>query len=95
MLARHIRVESLLESGHLADVRSHLISPNIRYCFVRGKCTPEQRISNDAYDVWAVLHKDNAKVICAECSCIAGYVFINLPQQILTSSCYKKIQNNI
>ena len=64
--------KSLLESGHLDNVMTHAISPNLRYCFVRGLCLPEQKVSNDQYNVWVCIHKDTAEIICAECSCVAG-----------------------
>ena len=64
--------KSLLESGHLENVMTNAISPNIRYCFVRGICLPEQKVSNDYYNVWVCLHKDSSEVICGECSCVAG-----------------------
>ena len=38
--------KSLLESGHLSGTKTHNIDINVRYCFVRGNCCPEQRISN-------------------------------------------------
>ena len=66
--------QSLLESGHLSNVMTHVISPNIRYCFVRGLCLPEQKLSNAAYDVWVVLHKDTGNIVTGNCSCPAGLV---------------------
>ena len=55
--------KSLLESGHLTNVMTHVISPTIRYCFVRGLCLPEQKLSNAPYDVWVVLHKDTGNIV--------------------------------
>ena len=40
------RGKSLLESGHLDNIMTHVISPNLRYCFVQGTCLPEQRLGN-------------------------------------------------
>ena len=66
--------KSLLESGHVSNVMTHLISPNIRYCFVRGLCLPEQKLSNNPYDVWICIQKDTGDIITGDCSCTAGYV---------------------
>ncbi|XP_057297429.1 uncharacterized protein LOC130629386 [Hydractinia symbiolongicarpus] len=63
---------SLLQSGHVSNVMTHMISPNIRYCFVRGSCLPEQKLSKDPYSVWVCLHKDFGDVITGDCSCTAG-----------------------
>ena len=66
--------QSLLESGDLTNIMSHAISSNIRYCFVRGLCLPEQKLNKSAYNVWIVLHKDTGNIITGDCSCPAGYV---------------------
>ena len=36
---------SLLMSGHVKNIMTHMLSPNVRYCFVRGLCHPEQKLS--------------------------------------------------
>ena len=64
--------KSLLESGHLSNVRHHFISSDVRYGFVIANCLPEQRISNAPYDVWVCLCKDTGAVMSVECSCTAG-----------------------
>ena len=66
----------LLVSNHLSNVKSHVISQNVRYCFVAAECTPEERLHNAPYNVWVCLHKDTGKVISAECTCIAGWVVL-------------------
>ena len=68
--------KSLLLSGHLINVMVHMITPNVRYCFVRGLCHPEQRLSKPPYNVWVCLHKDSGEVVTGECSCIAGCVIV-------------------
>lgn len=70
--------QSLLASKHLDNIMSHNISNNIRFCFVHGVCLPEQKLSNEYYNVRVCLHKDTAKVVCADCSCVAGCVKIYL-----------------
>ena len=64
--------KSLLLSGHLKNVMTHTISPNIRYCFVKCLCHPEQRIGKDPYTVWVSLHKDSGAVVNGGCTCVAG-----------------------
>ena len=64
--------KSLLESGYLSGIKTHNIGINIRYCFVRGNCCLEQRISNANCDVWVCLHKDSGEIINAGCTCVAG-----------------------
>ena len=65
--------KSLLQSDHLFNVMVNTISPNIRYCFVKGLCYPEQKFkTKDAYDVWVCLHKDSGIIETGDCSCVAG-----------------------
>ena len=65
--------KSLLQSGHIFNVMVNTISPNVRYCFVKGLCYPEQKFkTKDAYDVWVCLHKDSGIVETGDCSCVAG-----------------------
>ena len=64
--------KSLLVSGHISNVMTHSISANIRYCFVRGMCCPEQKLSKNDYDVWLCLHKDTGEIMTADCKCAAG-----------------------
>jgi len=70
--------KSLLLSGHLINVMVHMITPNVRYCYIRGLCHPEQRLSKPPYNVWVCLHKDSGEVVTGECSCVAGCVIILL-----------------
>lgn len=65
--------KSLLQSEHLFHVMVNTISPNIRYCFVKGLCYSEQKFkTKDAYDVWVCLHKDSGIIETGDCSCVAG-----------------------
>ena len=48
------------------------IDINVRYCFVRGNCCPEQRISNASYNVCVCLHKDGGEIINTGCISVAG-----------------------
>lgn len=63
---------SLEQSKHVISVAYHSISPNLKYCYVRGKIIPQERTNNDPYDAWVCLKKDDGSVITGECSCVAG-----------------------
>ena len=66
--------KSLLDSEHLSNVMTHIISNNIRYTFVRGCCFQEQQTSNKPYDVFVCLHRDTGSIVEGACSCVAGLV---------------------
>ena len=40
------------------------------FCFVKGKCTPETRLSTSPYDMWILIDK-NGVLYSAECACPA------------------------
>ena len=39
------------------EVFLHQISPSSKFCIMKTKCTPSQRISMKLYDVWAIIKK--------------------------------------
>ena len=43
-----------------------------RYCVLKAKCTPSQRIHDTYHDVWITLERETGKVVCAFCNCAAG-----------------------
>ena len=51
---------------------THSISSDIRYCFVKGLCHPEQKLGQNLYTLWVCLDKDSGTVVNAECTCRAG-----------------------
>ena len=67
-----LKGKSLESSGHVFNVECHTISPNLKYCFVRGKCVPQERTHNKPYELWICLHKESGEVVTAECNCVAG-----------------------
>lgn len=67
-----VKGTSLLNSEHLFDASFHHISPNVKYCFVSGKCVPQERTNNKPYEPWVCLKKDDGSVVTGECSCVAG-----------------------
>ena len=59
------------------EVLIHLISESSKYCIMKTKCTPSQRVSAKPYDVWVVVEKDTpihpgGQILSAYCSCTAG-----------------------
>ena len=64
--------KSLLFSGHIKNVMTRLISSNIRYCFVKGLCHPEQKLGQNPCAVSICLHKEGGAVVNGECMCVAG-----------------------
>ena len=51
---------------------THSVSSNIRYYFVKGFCSPEQKLGENPYTVWICLHKDSGAVVNGECTGVAG-----------------------
>ena len=53
------------------------ISDLSKYCMMKTRCVPSQRVSSRPYDVWAIIQKDTeecpgGEVVSAYCSCPAG-----------------------
>ena len=53
------------------------ISDFSKYCMMKTRCVPSQRVSSRPYDVWAIIQKDTeecpgGEVVSAYCSCPAG-----------------------
>jgi len=55
--------KSLLNSGHVHNVKFHHISTDLKYCFIHCRCVPEEKTSSDPYALWVCLHKENGKVL--------------------------------
>ena len=50
-----------------------------KYCFLKTKYLPSQRVSSKQYDVWALLKKDHVdevggEIMSAYCTCTAGFI---------------------
>lgn len=43
-----------------------------RYCFLKAKCTPLQRLNDTYHDVWIAVAKDTGRIACGYCNCAAG-----------------------
>ena len=53
------------------------ISDESKYCYLKTKCLPSQRVSSKPYDVWALVKKDlkyevSGAILNAYCTCTAG-----------------------
>ena len=53
------------------------ISDESKYCYLKTKCLPSQRVSSKPYDVWALVKKDfkyevGGAILSAYCTCTAG-----------------------
>ena len=59
-------------SGHVKPLWCHSVGDNIPYCFIKGKVIPSQRINDQPHDAWVCLHKKEASVYAAHCTCMAG-----------------------
>ena len=44
--------KSLLNSGHVHNVKFHHISTDFKYCFIHCRCVPEEKSSSDPYALW-------------------------------------------
>ena len=55
--------KSLLDSGHVHNVKFHHISTDLKYCFIHCRCVPQGKTSSDPYALWVCLHKENGKVL--------------------------------
>ncbi|XP_062621132.1 uncharacterized protein LOC134282750 [Saccostrea cucullata] len=55
-------------SGHIYDVVMAMLGEDV--CFIKGKCVPETRQSNDPYIPWIQVEK-SGHIFSAECTCVA------------------------
>ncbi|XP_066934311.1 uncharacterized protein [Clytia hemisphaerica] len=64
-------------NGFLGEVSINQISPLSKYCVLKAKCVPSQRLNNKQYDVWCVVEKKTktdtgGKIMAGYCTCTAG-----------------------
>ena len=63
-------------NGFIGEVFINLLADECKYCYIKTKCIPSQRVSSKQY-VWAVIEKDQGdkpggKIVSAYCTCTAG-----------------------
>ncbi|XP_070579493.1 uncharacterized protein [Ptychodera flava] len=63
---------SYFSSQFLFEVNYHHVGTDKKYCILKSKCIPSQKISAMPHDVWVVIHKKNGEIHSAYCSCLAG-----------------------
>ena len=61
----------------ICEVFYNNISDESKYCYLKTKCLPSQRVSSKPYDVWALVKKDfkyevGGAILSAYCTCKAG-----------------------
>ena len=61
----------------ISEVFYNNISDESKYCYLKTKCLPSQRVSSKPYDVWALVQKDlkcevGGAILSAYCTCTAG-----------------------
>ena len=63
---------SYFASGWMKEVEYHPITPDSKFCFLRAKCTPSQRVRDIPHSVWVAIEKASGSVQSAHCTCFAG-----------------------
>ena len=61
-----------MESGHIKDIRINKVSLGINCCFIMTENTPQEKLLDEPYTVWACVHKQSDQNSTAECQCPAG-----------------------
>lgn len=61
------------------EVLYHPITETSKYCMLKTRVIPSQRLNNKAYEVWAIVNKDldtipGGEIQSAHCTCTAGLV---------------------
>ncbi|XP_033124665.1 uncharacterized protein LOC117122990 [Anneissia japonica] len=64
---------SYFASGWMKDIEYHGIEQNNKYCFLRSKCVPSQRVKDVPWSVWIAIEKVSGHIHSAFCTCFAGY----------------------
>ena len=66
-------------NNFVSEVFINNLNSESKYCFLKTKYLPSQRVSSKQYDVWALLKKDHVdevggEIISAYCTCTAGFL---------------------
>ena len=61
----------------ISEVYYNNISDESKYCYLKTKCLPSQRVSSKPYDVWVIVKKNfkyevGGAILSAYCTCTAG-----------------------
>ena len=63
---------SYFASGWMKEIQYHPITPDSKFCFLRTKCTPSQRVRDIPWSLWVAVEKESGAVQSAFCTCFAG-----------------------
>ena len=63
---------SYFTSQWLLEIFYHPITTDSKYCYLKAMCSPSQRMSEKAHEVWVALHKETGTINSAFCSCFSG-----------------------
>ena len=60
------------KNGFLQEIFYHDIDARSKYCFLRAKCVPSQKIKDEEHDVWVCVEKATGEIGSSYCTCTAG-----------------------
>ena len=74
---KEIKAFTYFTNEFLGEVSINQISPLSKYCVLKAKCVPSQRLNNKQYDVWCIVEKKTktdtgGKIMAGYCTCTAG-----------------------
>lgn len=64
-------------NGFVGEIFINMLQPECKYCIIKTKCLPSQRVNSKQYEVWCIIEKDHGgmpggKILAGYCSCTAG-----------------------
>lgn len=71
---KEVKGYSYFASEFVFEIYFHHIDDTSKYCFLKSKCTPSQRIRDIPHEIWVAIEKETGLVHTSYCTCIAGYV---------------------
>ena len=71
---RSLDAFEFVQHGHVQAVKYHGISDNSEFCVLKADVLPSQRqgLKTNFYKAWIVVHKLQAFILTANCTCVAG-----------------------
>ncbi len=68
---KQLKAFKFFKDGHVQNIQLHMIHATGGYCFVKAKVLPSMR-TDRIYETWISFVKETAKVLSADCNCVAG-----------------------
>ena len=64
-------------NGFVREISINQVSHENKYCIIKAKCLPSQRVNNKQYDVWSIVEKSTqdqlgGRIMASYCTCTAG-----------------------